>query len=59
MIFSLTLHKRAEKRIHVLLEVIYNSPFANIISVNGGFERMGIKEMEGGSGCGDGRWCGC
>lgn len=49
MIFSLTLHKRAEKRIHVPLGVIYSSPFANIISVNDGFERMGIKEMEDGA----------
>jgi hypothetical protein len=37
MIFSLTLHRRAEKIIRVLLEDIYSPPFANIISVNGGF----------------------
>lgn len=37
MIFSLTLHKKEEKRISLLPELTYNSPFANIISVNGGF----------------------
>jgi hypothetical protein len=53
--FLVNFSQRGGEESAAVPELIYNSAFANIISVNGGFKEWN-KAVGWGSGCGEFRW---